>query len=77
MTRIFDALRRAESTKPHGTGPASITPLPAPVPHAGGAARAVAANPRSGGVTYRGKSLNVGSTPPLGTWARFGSGWRA
>lgn len=43
MTRIFDALRKAESAKPHAAGPAAVTPLPAPVPHATGGARAAAA----------------------------------
>lgn len=46
MTRIFDALKKAESTRPHGVSPAPLSPLPAPL-HAASAARAVATSPRT------------------------------
>lgn len=36
MTRIFDALRKAESTREHGAAAAAVTSLPAPATHPGG-----------------------------------------
>lgn len=51
MTRIFDALQKAESSRARAAAPAPVTPLPPPV-HPGGAARA-AAVPRAIGDGYR------------------------
>lgn len=45
MTRIFDALRKAESSREHGAAPAAVTPLPPP-PHAGAAVRPLPTSPR-------------------------------
>lgn len=45
MTRIFDALRKAESTREHAAAAAAVTPLPPP-PHTGAAVRPFAPSPR-------------------------------
>ena len=39
MTRIFDALKKAEASRPHAPHPAAVTPLPAAATHPTGGAR--------------------------------------